>query len=94
MITPINERLHRHMLDNGYTLKKGNKYTHYIDSDGNYVSYPIGYITGPSRGTDALTGKPYWYCSVQGGNGWRQRSGTTPEEVSKWAIQKQKEVME
>jgi hypothetical protein len=89
-MTPDNRRLHQEMLDNGYSIKETINKRHYIDSDGNYVSFPVGYITGPSYVSGSLN--PY-YCSVQGETGWHQRTGSTPEEVREWAIQEQKEIL-
>ena len=93
MITPENSRLHQEMLDKGYLFHSGDGMQYFHNSDNGYVNYPIGYITGPCRSTDNGSGKP-WYCSVNGQNGWHQKSSASRDEVIDWAIKKQKEILD
>lgn len=56
------------------------------DSNGKYVPFPVGYITGPSssdRGGELVV-----YASVQGQNGWLQKQVKPHQESSlvAWAL--------
>jgi len=84
----LNAPLHAAMLaaGNRFVKEKGREF--FRDENGNYASYPVGYIRGPHR---AENGSPRpWSFSVQGEEGWHQRSFTSREhwngEGLMWAL--------
>ena len=90
-ITEDNYRLHAEMVDKGYAFHRGERYEHFVDKDNAYQAYPVGYIRGPHY---EANGNPNPHsCSVQGENGWHQRSFKTRAETIDWAIAKQKEIL-
>lgn len=88
-----NEPLFNEMIKKGFKFKRDNKLAYFVDSEGEYANFPVGYITGP--GVDYNNGNPRpWYASVNGHNGWAQRSGKNQQEVVAWALEKGKEVLQ
>jgi hypothetical protein len=78
-----NAPLDKKMNDQGARYSVKNKLGSFKDSNGSYVDYPNGYITGPS--SHDYVG---FYISVQTSKGWAQRSGInhTLEEAITWAL--------
>jgi hypothetical protein len=77
--TPLAEKL----ADQGARYSIKNKLGSFKDSNGSYVPYPNGYITGPtSRNCGGF------YISVQTSKGWIQRTtiNHTLEEIITWAL--------
>jgi len=67
-------------------IHKENK-AYFVDNNDKYEPFPVGYITGPSsfeRG---------YYVSIQGKNGWLQRSGYNLSELEKWALETAQKVL-
>ena len=62
----------------------------FFEKNGEFVPYPPGYITGPMSCADGF------YVSVQGPDGWRQR--TYPHgkmaEAEEWALTTAKQILE
>ncbi len=84
-----NQPLKLKMESKGFRLKFTKDHTFFVDANGKYEPYPIGYITGPHHG-----GNGELYMSVQGPNGWRQRSFKNESEAVKWALATAKEILE
>jgi hypothetical protein len=85
-IADHNEQLRKVMFDRGCEWKSNAIYEHFT-RDGEYEPYPVGYIRGPQFHSNG-NHRPYSY-SVQGRDGWLQRSFTQPEyltEGPKWAL--------
>jgi hypothetical protein len=78
-----NAPLAKKLRDQGARFSIKNKLGLFKDSDGSYVPYPNGYITGPS--SHDYVG---FYISVQTSKGWVQRTGInyTLEEAITWAL--------
>lgn len=91
-----NAPLHEAMKAKGYELIQKQNLVHYVDSEGKYVPYPVGYITGPQYSNNGNP-KPY-SMSVQGRNGWHQRSFSSKEinsgEAAKWALETGREILQ
>jgi hypothetical protein len=64
-------------------FQEGKNTASFIDIDGKYVSFPVGYITYNFYPADR--GTPY--ISVQGKNGWLQKSSKNHQELLQWAIE-------
>lgn len=87
---PGNAALTAQMINEGYQFKRNGWYEHFIDAEGKYVEYPIGYIRGPY--CDRSSGNPRpWCVSVKGPGGWHQRSfrDGQMEKMKQWAIETQ-----
>jgi len=78
-----NAPLDKKMNDQGARYSIKNKLGSFKDSDGSYVPYPNGYITGPSRHNSVGI-----YISVQTSKGWAQRTTAnhTLGEIITWAL--------
>lgn len=87
-ITVHNAPLKREMEAKGYRWRQGITYAHFVDEQGDYVPFPSGYITGPSKSSGSPTP---WYCSVRIGEYWVQRSFETADEARSWALNYVKE---
>ncbi len=68
--------------------KDGKQY--FVDKEGKYANFPVGYITGPSK--DGNSGG--FYMSVYGVNGWSQKSGHNISELEKWAVERSRRNLE
>jgi hypothetical protein len=79
-----NEPLRQAMFDRGCEWKVGDRYEHFT-KDGEYASYPVGYIRGP-HSTSPGNPNRYQY-SVQGHSGWWQRSFPSISEGQRWALE-------
>jgi hypothetical protein len=79
-----NAPLAKKMHDQGARFTVKNKLGSFKDSNGSYVPYPNGYITGPS----SLNYQAGCYISVQTPKGWAQRTTVnhTLEEIITWAL--------
>ena len=73
------------MFEQGYKWKVNEHTQHWVDSKGDYVSYPTGYITGPHYNDN---GNPNpWSCSVKLEDGcWAQRAFKSALEANTWAL--------
>lgn len=89
-----NRRLYDEMIQLGFSWHSGSRYAHFINAAGKYEPFPVGYITGPSRAEENGNGKP-WYISVNGPDGWHQKSGTVADigRLKAWAVQTQSEIL-
>lgn len=88
--TEDNRELDIQMESNGFHMTQSNGICCYRNEQGEYIPYPVGYITGPGF---CGNGNPNpWYCSVQGNDGWHQRGFKTREEAIAWAMEKAKEI--
>ncbi len=67
--------------------KDGKQY--FVDKEGKYANFPVGYITGPSKHD-----REGFYMSVYGVNGWSQRSGHDIYELEKWAVERSRRNLE
>ena len=78
-----NMPLAKKLRDQGAHFSIKNKLGSFKDSDGSYVPYPNGYITGPSSHN-----RVGFYISVQTSKGWAQRdtANHTLEEIITWAL--------
>jgi len=86
LIENQNAPLRAKMEKRGYHLNiSKDKRKFFIDKEGKYVPYPVGYITGPGMSNGS------YYMSVQGKNGWSQKSGLDILELKKWAVEKSKQ---
>ncbi len=81
----INDHLTAKMLDRGCTFYRGSQHEYFKDKDGNYTSYPPGFIRGAGTCT----------VSVQGHNGWHQRDFSHPYSTAaeNWAVKTAQEVL-
>lgn len=78
---------------NAFVRQDGREY--FVNSKGEYVDYPAGYIRGPHFESN---GNPRPFTmSVQGLNGWHQRGFTKQEHDRKesfdWALKTAKKVL-
>jgi hypothetical protein len=89
-----NRSLYDQMIQKGCRWKSGPRYQHFVDAEGDYAEYPVGYITGPCRAEENGSGTPY-YISVNGADGWRQRSGSLADipGLKQWALDTQNEIL-
>ena len=85
-----NQILHDKMIAQGYRFHRGENYEHYVDSEGNYVAYPNGYVR---IHFDIHFNQIDYIFSVQSSGGWWQRRFFSKFEGEKWAEQKQKELL-
>jgi hypothetical protein len=77
-----NKPLYEKMIATGHTYKKNKGSGHFVNKDGDYVPFPVGYVTGVGY---LKNGSPYpYYVSIQGTNGWYQRSFTNFGQALKW----------
>lgn len=91
-IAAHNKPLDDAMVAKGYRFHRG-KYEHYVDSEGEYVSYPPGYIRGPHVD---YNGSPRpLSISVQGHDGWLQMSfhDNERDEAIQWALETAEQVL-
>lgn len=92
-ITAHNKPLHEAMIARGCEWVSTSS-KEYFTFDGEYEPYPAGYIRGPQFHENGNP-RPYSY-SVQGRNGWLQRSFTHQEvftEGPRWALEAAKSVL-
>lgn len=87
-----NQELFDEMLRQGKTYVCTETHHYFTNPDHSYFGFPKGFITGPqySRGT------PTPVCmSVNGPNGWLQRSGTLAEIdiLTAWAVKIQDRIL-
>lgn len=87
-----NKPLHEAHIKKGFTFKKGERTSHFVDNEGNYASFPIGYITGVGHNNNG-TPTPYYASVYLGESGWAQRSFATIKEAADWALDKGKQVL-
>lgn len=82
----------KHIAD-GFLFKNSERTSHFIDSDGNYAPFPVGYITGVGCSLDV--GHPHpWHASVYlGDRGWAQRGFGTRDEAIAWAFEHAAQVL-
>lgn len=78
-----NKPLYDQMIAKGFTFKRGKQNAHFVDTNGEYVSFPRGYITGVGY-SDNGTPTPY-FASICLGDSWAQRSFKTYSEAIDWA---------
>ena len=88
----INRPLRDEMFRIGFEWKSTKTHEHFVDSDGEYVPYPLGYIRGAHLSEN---GSPRpWSFSVQGHDGWHQRSfPTLSRDAYDWALETAKEII-
>lgn len=81
-----NKPLYEAMLAEGCSFKRNVTagLSSFRDANGEYVDYPVGYITGPCF-QDNGNRKP-WYASIKGSDGWRQRSFADRDDAINWAL--------
>lgn len=82
--TPLREQMKR----KGCTLvHRDGKASFY--RDGVYVPYPPGYVTGPSSCSEGF------YLSVQGPNGWHQRTWRAGQyaKAEQWALETARKIL-
>jgi hypothetical protein len=92
-ITAHNKPLHEAMIARGCKWVSTSS-KEYFTFDGEYEPYPAGYIRGPQFHENGNP-RPYSY-SVQGRNGWLQRSFTHQEvltEGPRWALETAQSVL-
>jgi hypothetical protein len=79
-----NAPLKAQMKEKGAKLVQKNNHVFFQDGSGEYVPYPVGYITGPSPCDGGF------YLSVQGRGGWSQREWAHGEihKASQWALER------
>jgi hypothetical protein len=89
--TPLAEKL----ADQGARYSIENKLGSFKDSDGSYVPYPNGYITGPTKRNHGKINEMF-YISVQTSKGWMQRTtiNHTLQEIITWALTESKKHVE
>ena len=86
-----NKPLYEAHIKAGYTFKHGDRTAHFVDSDGEYAAYPVGYITGVGVSKNGSP-RPY-YASVYLGDSWAQGSFSTYQEAITWGFERGKEVL-
>jgi hypothetical protein len=79
-----NKPLYDKMIEEGNTYKpdKDKGLGYFVNKDGDYVSFPVGYVTGIGYDNNGNP-KPY-YVSIKESNGWRQHSFRTFNEALEW----------
>jgi hypothetical protein len=82
-INEINRNLNLQMQAKGCRFVTREPYQHFIGADGAYAPYPPGYIRG--IGSTCM--------SVQGHNGWHQRTFQTIARAQEWALETAREVL-
>jgi hypothetical protein len=84
-----NKPLKKAMEDNGFLLVHRDGKTYFVDKNGEYQSYPVGYITGPSSCEQG------YYVSVKGRDGWAQRTfkADRTAQTAEWALERAKEAL-
>lgn len=74
----------------GFRFVRNKDKAHFVDADGNYANYPVGYITGVGY---VKNGNPNpYYASVYLGDGWAQCNGKTADEAEKKARERASKV--
>ncbi len=85
-ISEHNAEFDRMMVEQGYTLKRCERYRRYVDSNDKYVPFPDGYVTGPHYNNN---GNPQpWSYSMNGKNGWLQMAFRFRREADDWIAEK------
>ena len=84
-----NKPLFDAMIAAGWQFKDTGPHRHFVDKIGNYVAYPVGYITGPTYYSDSQK----YYASVMGPNGWLQRGFASRQNACEWALGQAKEIL-
>lgn len=85
VIEEHNRPLHLHMIARGFNFKRNETTEHFVDKEGEYASYPAGYIRGPHRTSEGNPRK--WCCSVMLFNGsWSQRTFKSRTDTHDWAV--------
>lgn len=87
-----NKPLYERHIAAGYRFKHGDKTAHFVDGNGEYATYPVGYITGVGY-NDNGTPTPYYASVYLGESGWAQRSYKTRQECVDWAFEYAAEVL-
>jgi hypothetical protein len=67
----------------GYKWKAKDGKAYFVDNEGNYAGFPVGYITGPCRDGNQI-GKSY--ASVYLGDGWWQRTSRDVFKLERMAL--------
>ena len=91
---PGNAALTAQMINKGYRFKRDKQYEHFVDAEGKFVEYPVGYIRGPHCDRSNGTPRP-WSVGVNGPDGWHQRSFRDGEmsELRQWALETQASIL-
>lgn len=88
-----NARLFDAAIADGKTFFRDDNYQYMKNTDGSFYGWPVGFITGPQF---CNNGNPRpFQLSVNGTNGWHQRSGTLAEVegLVAWAVETQKRIL-